>query len=108
MLDIITVGWGATGCECGNNRHSNDFRKEMHEYLKKSRVGKTGQKDVLSFRHNEKLALAWMYKRLVTVVSTFHTRSRNKMTEVFFKYPNRSPVLEPNVVFVLHKIYERN
>jgi hypothetical protein len=53
---------------------------------------------VLSFRNNEKLVLAWRDKRTVMILSTFHSGSKNEVTEVPSRYPNKPPTMKPNVV----------
>jgi hypothetical protein len=73
-------------------------RKEMPEPLKKNKVGKMRQGDVQSFRKNDKLVLAWRDKHIAMILSTFHIRSKNEVTEVPSRYPNKLPVIKPNVV----------
>jgi hypothetical protein len=73
-------------------------RKEMPEPVKKNKIGKMRQGDVLLFRKNDKLVLAWRDKSAVFVLSTFHFGSENEVTEVPYRYPNRSPLIKLNLV----------
>jgi hypothetical protein len=73
-------------------------RKEMPEPVKKNKIGKMRQGDVLLFRKNDKLVLAWRDKSAVIVLSTFHFGSENVVTEVPYRYPNRSPLIKLNLV----------
>jgi hypothetical protein len=51
-------------------------RKEIPECLKKEQKWEDEQGDVLSFRKNDRLVLAWKDKHTVMIVSTFHSGSK--------------------------------
>jgi hypothetical protein len=70
----------------------------MPEPLKKNKIRKMRQGDVQSFRKNDELVLTWRDKRTVMILSTFHTGSKNEVTEVPLRYPNKPPIMKPNMV----------
>jgi hypothetical protein len=52
------------------------------------------------------LAVIWRNKYLVVLLSIFHTGSKNEVTEVPSKYPNKPSILKPNAVFDYSKHME--
>lgn len=62
----------------------------MLEPLKRNKIWKMRQGTVQSFRKNDGLVLAWRYKCTVMILSTFHSVSKDEMTEVPSRYPNLS------------------
>jgi hypothetical protein len=81
-------------------------RKEMPEPLKENKILKMKQGDVQSFRKNDKLVLAWRDKDTVMILSTFHAGSKDEVTEVPSRYPNKPPTMKPNVVLDYTKYME--
>jgi hypothetical protein len=61
-------------------------------------------RDVLSFRKNDKLVLAWRDKCTVMILRIFHSGS-NEVTEVPSRYPNKLTTKKQNVVLL--NIWER-
>jgi hypothetical protein len=57
-------------------------RKDMPEPLNKNRTGNLRQWHVLSSTKNVKLVDCWRYKCTVMILSTFHSGSKNEVTEV--------------------------
>jgi hypothetical protein len=48
-------------------------------------------------RKNEELAMAWIDKCTAMILTTFHSGSKNEVTEVPSKYSNKPPIQKPNV-----------
>jgi hypothetical protein len=49
-----------------------------------------------SFRKKDKLVLAWRDKRTVMILITFHSGTKNEVTELPCRYPKKPP-MKPNV-----------
>lgn len=73
-------------------------RKGLPVEIKKGAGKKMKKGDVLAFRKGDQLALSWKDKRVVTMLSTKHTGSKNDMTPVPSKNPNHPPTMKPNVI----------
>ena len=73
-------------------------RKNMPQNLKASHTKKMKKGEIISYWKNEKLALAWKDKRVVTMLSTFHKGDKNDVTSIPSKYPNQPPVSKSNVI----------
>ncbi|XP_054257551.1 piggyBac transposable element-derived protein 4-like [Macrosteles quadrilineatus] len=68
-------------------------RKEMPTLSKPLNCG-----DVEARRNKDLGVIYWKDKRVVTMLTTKHKISRNEMTEKPSKWPNKPPVLKPDVV----------
>jgi uncharacterized short protein YbdD (DUF466 family) len=73
-------------------------RKEMPETPNKKKIDKMRQGDLLYFRNNDRLALAWRDKHTVMCLVLFIQGGKNYVTEVPSKYPNKPPMKKQNMV----------
>lgn len=54
--------------------------------------------DIIAFRNHELLAMKWMDKRVVSMLSTAHKGSKQDVSIVAPKNPANDPILKPNVI----------
>ncbi len=65
---------------------------------KLTNVKKMKKGEIRGFRHRELMALQWMDKRIVTMLSTAHKGSKHEVTLVPSKNPAQPPISKPNVI----------